>query len=429
MNKINKEIIITFWNQHFKYVDTTTAVTKEKTIDLFRKLHGNEIKYQEFTIISGQIGVKGKKVSNCKLFIAEPISHYAKSHYQLIENPLIDGKQLETPPLERKQLETQLHNGKGTKRKLKDSPYTYHPTTPSKKHLYKINTKTKMVEDGKDQREFQMFWYNHYDSNNTTMSYKGTNMAGKNRCENKNIEIEARKIVHEYWIGNYDSSNHQGREISADAAYQCFLTTNPHSKLTLQQFNKYSNTYTELKSIQRNKLKMYKAMPASLTAANYHKPMEPCQNHHTLAITNRHDNQSIVKLNNTSHALNTHTNENDKENGENDSQILTKGKVVNQKEELNHLENFLKTHYHINQPKGNIKMAEIYQFYQEKTKENMQDFQKFKRTCGNPIGLKRKKPDHYYIEPKSEEAKQFHQQKTINLQNGNCIVRARSEFS
>ena len=38
--------------------------------------------------------------------MAEPISHYAKSHYQMIENPLLDGKQLETSLLDGKQLET-----------------------------------------------------------------------------------------------------------------------------------------------------------------------------------------------------------------------------------------------------------------------------------------------------------------------------------
>ena len=78
MKNRNKEIITGFWKQQFKYVDTTAAVTKQKTINLFHKLHGNEINYQEFTIISAQIGVKGKKARNCKLFIAEPISCYEK---------------------------------------------------------------------------------------------------------------------------------------------------------------------------------------------------------------------------------------------------------------------------------------------------------------------------------------------------------------
>ena len=309
MNKKKNEVINGFWNQNFKYMDTIVTVDKETVFNIFRKLHANEkdINYQEFTVISGQIGVKSKKARNCKLFLADSISPQAKLHIQ---------------------------NGKGIKRKIEDSQISSKPTTPPKTHLHKMNTNAKMVKDGKDKNEIEMFWHNHYEFKNekeneidtelpyelfillhpqlkttiyyfTTISHlnpylksnkvsqncriyyakpksqvaktfhkeEGVSAApnkctGKQPLRNTNYTIasdfQTRSMVHNFWLSHYDCHEQNNHKILADTAYQIFLSVTTMFHLSFTQFNKHSTSYVPLKSTCRNHMKFYHAQPITM---------------------------------------------------------------------------------------------------------------------------------------------------------------------
>ena len=225
---MNKNKIVTeFWNSHFKYADTTLTIAKRKVGNLFHQLHGNEINFQEFTVISGKIGVKGKRARNWSFFFAEPISDYARTCYQTVLN----------------------------------------------------------VTNTSEVRE-------------------------------KRIEC-------------MDDDEDQGDE-------------NSESEENLEEF---------------------------IVLDEYR----------LIEVNASHQNNSILA-------------------GERKRSGKRKCSAEN-------LQEFCETHYIVEKTKGTIPMQDVYKFYQATTTQDVDDFQTFKRICGNPLGIKKTKLHHYHIDPKSEKAK------------------------
>ena len=288
MNKKNKEIVIGFWNQHFKYVDTTTTIIKEKTINLFHKLHGNEINHQVFTIISGQIGVKGKKARNGKLFIA--ISSCAKNHYQKIEKPLLDGKQLETPRTEGKQLETTMDEEennnnlehseyqligakcKGSKRKLNtngqhqkisDKPLG---TKKIKSYEYKVNRNI-IINNNTEPNVSRTL----NTSDNKVGKYMDkTKTSRSQKVLNKGLRVN----VDLFWKTHY-KTNLMDQLYNVDDIFNFFQTTNFYNGQTLQDFKTISGTIIDIPAVKvkTRTTTAYRTNPISRDSMNYHNKL------------------------------------------------------------------------------------------------------------------------------------------------------------
>ena len=347
MNKTNIEIITSFWNQHFKYVDTTTTVEKEQTTNLFQKLHGNKIEYRDFTIISGNIGVKGKRANKCKLFLAEPFSQCAKNHYGKNENPPLHPEK--TPDVAEK-----------FKRKAEND-------TPASKKRREGGTESQVNEDKEaipnkpDSKNVNL--ESNQTDGETNNNIKKTQMkSGKMKATKQTLQkkIQIRNTIRNFINQHYTPTDNIDRETSPTNIYNFLLEeTNLQNKCSFEEFCEHTTRCTEISKIRRGKLLTFKLMPKTRRSYDYN-----------IRVTNRSlyvPDNSIILHKKVADILQspTTTKQNQEKKQHNDTR------------KDNNIKSFYKTHYSDKHTTNQIPTIHIYQLYQTNKNYNGETLDEF----------------------------------------------------